>query len=368
MSANSAIWALGLMSGTSFDGVDAALVLTDGESIAEFGPTLCVPYKSDERAILRAALGEARAMTDKNERFGSIVQAETIVTDVHLAAAAELTATAIKRGIRPLVIGFHGQTVFHAPDKGFTAQIGHADQLAQRFRVPVVHDFRSRDVEAGGQGAPLVPAFHRALAVKAGLATPVAFLNIGGVANITIITRDDRVVAFDTGPGNALIDDVIAMETGADFDEGGRVAASGKVDATRLDQMMAHPYFSLPTPKSLDRNAFSGAAVEDLPLADRVATLTALTARSVAAGIRVTGEQVETLVVCGGGAHNQTLVNMLAAETGCKVIGAGNLGLSVDFIEAQAFAYLAVRRLAKLPASWPTTTGVPEPMICGEIV
>ncbi|MBS1183372.1 MAG: anmK [Proteobacteria bacterium] len=367
MSGDSAMWALGLMSGTSMDGVDAALIRTDGEGIAEFGPTLFQPYGDEERAVLRAALKDACGMTARDDRFGRLAEAESVVTDAHAHAVAVLLIAAEKKGIRPEVIGFHGQTVHHAPDRGFTAQIGDAGVLAERFNLPVVHDFRSADIREGGQGAPLVPIYHRALAQKAGLVPPVAFLNIGGVANVTLIGEGGELTAFDTGPGNALIDDLVFNATGARFDVDGAIAAQGRVDDAVLVQLMDHPHFETPAPKSLDRNTFRADAAARLPFADRVATLTAFTAEGVAAGLRLAGAPVRTVIVSGGGARNPVMVRMIAERTGVEVVPAGKIGFDADFVEAQAFAYLAARRLKGLPSSFPTTTGTPVPVVCGEI-
>lgn len=367
MSGDSAMWALGLMSGTSIDGVDAALIRTDGVEIAEFGPTLFQAYGDEDRSVLRAALKDARGMSARGERFGRLAEAEKLVTEAHAHAIAVLLIAAERKGIRPEVIGFHGQTVMHAPDRGFTVQIGNAAALAGRFGLSVVHDFRSADIREGGQGAPLVPVFHRALARKAGLEPPVAILNIGGVANVTIIGAGDELTAFDTGPGNALIDDLVFNVTGARFDVDGAIAAQGRVDERVLGQLMDHPHFDAPAPKSLDRNAFRADAVAGLPFADQVATLTAFTAESVAAGLRLTGAPVGTVIVSGGGARNPVMLRMLAERAGVRVVPAGEVGFDADFIEAQAFAYLAARRLRELPSTFPTTTGTPVPVVCGDV-
>jgi anhydro-N-acetylmuramic acid kinase len=211
-----------------------------------------------------------------------------------------------------------------------------------------------------------VPVFHRALALQAGLPLPVAMLNVGGVANVTLIGPDE-ILAFDTGPGNALIDDTVREAAGRGFDQDGALAAAGRVDETALAALLDHPFFAAPAPKSLDRNAFSRAAVSGLALADQVATLTAFTAETVAAGLRLAGVPVSTVVVSGGGARNPTLLAMIAARCGAEVRTAALLGFDGDFLEAQAFAYLAVRRLRGLPSTWPTTTGAPNPVVCGDV-
>lgn len=366
MGVDAAIWSLGLMSGTSLDGVDAALVRTDGETVAAFGPTLFRAYTVKERAVLGRALADATAIDERGQRPGAVAEAERIVTDAHAAVVLALAEEAKAEGIAPEVVGFHGQTVFHAPKRGLTVQIGDARRLAERVGLPVVHDFRAADVAAGGEGAPLVPVFHRALALGAGLDLPVAMLNVGGVANVTLIGAD-RILAFDTGPGNALIDDTVREATGRSYDTDGALAAAGTVDEGVLATLLDHPFFSASAPKSLDRNAFSRVAAAGLPLADRVATLTAFTAETVAIGLRLAGIPVGTVVVSGGGARNPTLLSMIGTRCGTDVRTAASLGFDGDFMEAQAFAYLAVRRLRGLPSTWPTTSGAPRPIVCGDI-
>jgi anhydro-N-acetylmuramic acid kinase len=368
MSSDSATWVLGLMSGTSMDGVDAALIRTDGRVVFEFGPTLFRPYGSEERLTLRAALMDARGMTERHERFGHLDEAEAIVTEAHLRVIASLLLQASGAGITPTAIGFHGQTVLHAPDRGFTVQIGDPVALKERFGLPVVYDFRSADVAAGGEGAPLVPVYHRALAERAELKTPVAILNIGGVANVTIVGEGDDMLAFDTGPGNALIDDAVFRVTGAPYDDGGAIAAQGRVDEAAVARLMEHSYFTEEAPKSIDRNFFSANAVKGLDFADRVATLTAFTAEAVAAGLRLASQPVSTVIVAGGGARNATLLDMIARRAGVEVKVAGKVGFDADFLEAQAFAFLAQRRLEGLPSTWPRTTGTPKPVVCGEVL
>jgi anhydro-N-acetylmuramic acid kinase len=264
------------------------------------------------------------------------------------------------------LVGFHGQTVFHAPERRLTVQIGDGTALANRLGLPVVFDFRAADVAAGGQGAPFVPLYHQALVRAAGLADNVVVANIGGVGNITRIAADGRICSGDTGPGNALIDDLVLEATGAAMDAEGRIAATGTVDRTILARMMDLPWFDLPMPKSLDRGDFTRDAVRGLRLEDAVATLTAFTAETLAKGVVVAGG-ADTIIVSGGGAHNPTMLDMLAAASGAAVRRATELGWDGDFVEAQAFAYLAARSVAGLPLSLPETTGVPYPMPGGVI-
>jgi anhydro-N-acetylmuramic acid kinase len=355
---------LGLMSGTSMDGVDAAVIVTDGTAIAGFGPRLFRAYTEAERAALREALPAAARLGDRMARPGPLAPAEQIVTEAHGEAIERLLSE--NPDIRPDLVGFHGQTVFHAPARRLTVQIGDAAALARRLGLRVVHDFRAADVAAGGEGAPFVPAYHQALARKAGLEGTVAVVNIGGVANVTRIGADGTLSAGDTGPGNALIDDFVRSRTGAAMDAGGELAAAGAVDEGILGRLLADPWLAKPFPKSLDRNAFSFEPVAGLSTEGGAATLAAFTAESIARAIANAGG-AERIVICGGGSHNRTLVRMIAGRTGTATTTASELGWAGDFIEAEAFAFLAARSLTGLPLSFPATTGVPRPMPGGVI-
>ncbi len=355
---------LGLMSGTSMDGVDAAVLTTDGEAIDGFGPRLARPYDEAERAILRQALAEARELTDRNARPGALAEAERIVTEAHAQAVEEFRRKNPDLAID--LVGFHGQTVFHAPGRRLTVQIGDGEALARRLKLRVVFDLRAADVAAGGEGAPLVPVYHRALVQRAGLTGTVAVVNIGGVANITRVGAGGALLAGDTGPGNALLDDFVRTRTGATMDKGGALAARGTVDAAAIERLMDNPWFDKPMPKSLDRDAFSAEPVANLSDADGAATLTAFTSGTILKGIVMAGG-ADRIVVSGGGTNNPTLMQMLAAGAGVPVEGAGRLGWSPDFIEAEAFAYLAARSLRGLPLTFPGTTGVPAPTSGGRL-
>jgi anhydro-N-acetylmuramic acid kinase len=355
---------LGLMSGTSMDGVDAAILVTDGEAIAGYGPRRFRPYGDAERALLRNALADARGIADRDARPGALAEAERMVTAAH--AEAVLALLAEHPATRVDLVGFHGQTVFHAPEGRLTVQIGDGPALAQRLGLPVAHDFRAADVAAGGQGAPLVPVYHRALVERAGLRGNVVVVNIGGVANITRIGADGSLVAGDTGPGNALIDDLMRSRTGAAMDRDGATAAAGRVDRAALAALTANPWFERSLPKSLDRDAFSSAPVDGLATADAAATLVAFTSRTIAKGIVKAGG-ADRVVVAGGGASNPTLMARLAADTGIPVESAAALGWSPDFIEAEAFAFLAARTLRGMPLTFPGTTGVSRPLVGGVV-
>ncbi|TDR85529.1 anhydro-N-acetylmuramic acid kinase [Enterovirga rhinocerotis] len=367
--------AIGLMSGTSMDGIDVALIETDGTSlrvrsggnghVEPLGPTGYRPYSEAERALLRQALADAEAITERAERPGCLGEAEALITRAHAEAveaflAAEgLDADAIE------VVGFHGQTVLHRPAEGITVQIGDGQALASRLGIPVVYDLRAADVAAGGQGAPLVPVFHRALAEASGFEAPLAILNIGGVANVTLIGDEGRLLAFDTGPGNALIDDWMRDRTGRALDDGGRTAARGRPDGALLAWLLMHPFFVQKPPKSLDRNWFSHRLAGQLSTEDGAATLTAFTAQATARAVDHARETPTRWIVAGGGARNGELMRLLKHHLRVEIATADAVGWSSAFLEAQAFAYLAVLALAGEPITFPTTTGVERPMTGG---
>jgi anhydro-N-acetylmuramic acid kinase len=358
---------IGLMSGTSLDGIDAALVETDGEDIAIPGAALAVAYDAETRAMLRAALDEAREVAAGQPVPYSIRDAERRLTEAHAEAVKSLLKKAGLSARDVALIGFHGQTILHRPHERWTWQIGDGALLARLTGIDVVNDFRSADVKAGGQGAPLVPLYHAALIRKSGkFAKPVVLVNIGGVANVTYVGEHD-ILAFDTGPGNAPIDDWAMAHTRKPVDEDGALAKTGKVDHARLEKMLAHKFFDVMPPKSLDRLDFTADAVKGLSPADGAATLTAFTAASLARAREHFADPANTWIVCGGGRHNPVLMGELRARVNAPVLSAEDAGWRGDFIEAEAFAYLAMRSVKGLPLSLPTTTGVQEPMTGGKL-
>lgn len=348
---------IGLMSGTSLDGVDAAWLETDGITISAFGPSISVEYPDDFRAELRAILDLAPSLGAGDPRVGRAAEQLTLY---HAYAVAALGRDAD-------LIGFHGQTILHQPDRRRTWQIGDAALLAAKTGIPVAYDFRAADVAAGGQGAPLVPVYHAALA--AGLPKPVAILNIGGVANVTWIGSDGALLAFDTGPGNGPLDDWVSRHTGTAFDRDGCLSAAGTADPLVLSRLLAHPYFTAAAPKSLDRLDFAialaASGLDGLTPADGAATLAAFTAASVAAA-RFPLSPLRWLV-CGGGRHNPTIMSCLRRILPAPVDPVDVLGWDGDALEAQCFGFLAARCAAGLPLSFPSTTGVPHPMPGGRI-
>jgi anhydro-N-acetylmuramic acid kinase len=339
------------MSGTSLDGIDAAFIVTDGRERVETGPWLTIPYSAALRERLRGVLGGA----------GPVAEVERAITEAHADAVAQLRE---RHNLgRVDAIGFHGHTILHRPKEGRTWQIGDGALLAARTGIDVVCDFRTADVAAGGEGAPLVPLFHAALTST--LERPLAVLNIGGVANVTWIGADGAVLAFDTGPGNALIDDWCLAHLGRPVDEDGRLAAGGGVDAAHIARFLGHEFFARRPPKSLDRDEWAAFRPAHLGPADGAATLTAMTAASVAAAGKWFPNPPRRWLVTGGGRHNPVLMGELRRRLDAPVDPVGAVGWQGDALEAQAFAYLAVRALDRLPLSLPTTTGVKMPTTGG---
>jgi anhydro-N-acetylmuramic acid kinase len=352
------IRAIGLMSGTSCDGIDAAVIETDGEKFVRCGPGLTQPY---DPAFQRQLTGLMRDDGD-----ATAIEAE--LTRRHAEAVKALLAQAKLAPTEISIVGFHGQTIRHNPKEHFTWQIGDGERLAQMTGIDVINDFRTADVEAGGEGAPFAPLYHAALASN--LERPLAVLNLGGVGNVTWIgpaTADGMpaLLAFDTGPANAMIDDWCRRHTGESYDRNGALAASGKVNAPALAQLMNNRYFAQKAPKSLDRNAFSATPVEKLSPADGAATLAAFTVAAVVAARPHMPLPPKRWLVTGGGRHNPVLMQSLARELKAPVAPVESVGWDGDLIEAQAFGYLAVRSLRGLPLSLPGTTGAPHPIAGG---
>ncbi len=343
--------AIGLMSGTSLDGIDVALIETDGFSYVRPLDFMAVDYSDEDRAALRAVLGRA----DYDEEVRA---AQVLLTELHIKAVNDF-------GHKADVVGFHGQTLFHDPDQGRTFQIGDGALMARALSMDVVHDFRSADVAAGGQGAPFLPLYHRARVQADQCDLPVCILNIGGVSNVTFIGEGDEILAFDCGAGNALMDDFVYARTGQKFDRNGALARAGQCDQGLLNAWMDNPYFNLPAPKSLDRDAWDVRDVEDLSLEDGVATLAQFTIEAIARGADLLPQKVEHWFVTGGGRHNGFLMDGLRDRLGADIQPVEALGWNGDALEAEGFAYLAVRSMLGEYLSLPTTTGVQAPQTGG---
>lgn len=355
------IWrALGLMSGTSLDGIDVAVIETDGERVLRRSFPATYPYSDAVREKLRASLPEAVAITDRSERPGRLGMMEQYLTELNAEAALNYLADHQIEAQSIDVVGFHGQTVLHRPETGLTVQLGDGELLARRLGLPVVYDLRAADMAAGGQGAPLAPAYHRAMTTEIS-ERPLAVLNLGGVANVTWIGRDGALIAFDTGPASAMIDDWVTAKLGQPYDAGGKLAAAGTVHEAIIEAWLSHPFFNDPPPKSLDRNAFSLDPVTHLSAIDGAATLTAFSAAAIAAGVRHLPEPPLLWVASGGGRRNTTLMSQISERVGAPVRPAEIFELDGDGIEAEAWAFLAVRSRLGLPITYPGTTGIATP-------
>lgn len=352
--------ALGLMSGTSIDGIDIALIETDGESHVRAGEFTTHPYDRSFREKLRGGFGPRSI-----GRGPDILALERDLTELH---AAVVSSFLLRYGLAAEhidLIGFHGQTLWHDPANRVTVQIGDGAELARLTRIPVVNDFRSSDVQAGGHGAPLVPLYHAALALN--LPKPMVVLNLGGVANITYIGEHGHadLLAFDIGPGNALIDDWMLRMTGKPYDSYGEMASSGNPDEGWIDGVLTHPFFSAKPPKALDRDTFKDLVPTGLRTADGAATLTKLTARCVAMALALLPKAPLAIYVAGGGRLNTALMRWIVETTRVPTFPVDELGWNGDSLEAETFAYLAVRSRLGLPISLPGTTGAPQPMTGG---
>jgi anhydro-N-acetylmuramic acid kinase len=351
--------AIGVISGTSMDGIDVALIESDGETQLKTGRSATFPYPPEVAQRLRAVVA------DLSEAQAPQLELERLVTDAHVAAVeAFLMQFSITRE-QVALVGLHGQTILHRPRVGLTRQLCDGGRAAEALKIDVVSDFRSADVAAGGEGAPLAPIYHAAMA--AGLERPLMILNWGGVGNVTYLGPDGDIIAFDTGPANALIDDFLILRRGLAFDENGALGATGRVDAEALAALMSDPYFDRPAPKSLDRNHFNAAAasVKRLSDADGAATLGAFTVESTAAALKHVPQAPARWLVGGGGRRNPNLMQRLSQRLQVKVEPVEAIGFDGDSIEAQCFAYCALRSRRGLPISFPTTTGAPKPMTGG---
>lgn len=356
---------LGMMSGTSMDGVDIAVIKTDGRGYVEplEGGFFFMPYTQDIKDALRPLLRR------EDVQAQDMQQAAKMVTQAHSEALDRFFAESPFAAQDIDVIGFHGQTITHKPEKGLTIQLGNPQDLADASGCDVIFDLRQNDVKNGGQGAPLIPVYHRALIEKAGVDKPVAVLNLGGVGNVTFIgVEDDDMLAFDTGPANAYLDDWVQKHCGKPMDEDAKLASAGQVDGVVVEAFLQHPYFQVKPPKSLDRLSFEGLmdAVAHLNAEDGAATLLECSARAVHVAAGHARNPVKCLYVCGGGARNPLMMKRLAALfPQADVRSLDVLGHDGDAIEAEGFAYLAVRHLLGLNITYPGTTGVKAAMSGG---
>ncbi|MEO0729160.1 MAG: anhydro-N-acetylmuramic acid kinase [Pseudomonadota bacterium] len=359
--------ALGLMSGTSMDGIDVGLIRTDGERIVSRGPSLTVAYAPELRKLLSRGIADAASLADRDARPGVLAELERRITEAHSDAVATYFGRAKLSADDIDIIGFHGQTVLHKPEAQLTVQLGDGDALARATGCRVAHDLRANDVALGGQGAPLASAYHAAMVADIE-PRPIAILNIGGVANITWVgPLADELIAFDTGPGNAYLDDWMAKTVGASRDEGGAAAKAGTPDMRVVSFFLNDGYFAMQPPKSLDRNAFYWDMITGLSVEDGAATLVAMSVGAVERGLELLPSMPERVYVSGGGRHNVAMMDGLATALGCVVEPVDAIGFDGDAVEAEAWAFLAVRSDLGLPITFPGTTGVANPATGGRI-
>ncbi len=365
-------WAVGLMTGTVLDGnIDVALLRTDGARVEEFGPYRLVPYEHEVRALIGECLEVAKKWDFEGDDPAVFAQAEEALTRAQAGAVAELVKNAGLKMADIGVVGFHGQTVLHrAPVSGHfgqTRQLGDGTLMTELLGVPIAYDFRSKDMEAGGQGAPLCSSYHRVLLDRLGAGPEVAVLNLGGVANISWRDKEGLLMGFDTGPASAPLNDFVKKHGLGEMDRDGRLALAGRVDEARLGELLKHPYFEMSYPKSLDRNDFGADMAKGLNAEDGAALLTAFIASAVGRGLDLLPLRPEKLIVTGGGRHNGAIMAELNRRAGVVAVLAESVEWMGDAIEAQCFAFLGMRVLRRLPYSFPATTGVPSAMCGGRL-
>ena len=359
---------IGLMSGTSADGIDGCILLTNGQQVRRTGVSLFQPYpKPIEKAIKAARLNPSSFLADPHRRTALIIA----ITDCHADIVNQLLCRGVKKGLPPIQLcGFHGQTVYHQPEAGRSIQLGDGKRLARLCGLPVIYDFRRADMEAGGQGAPLAPFYHQILLSQAGCPHPAGFLNLGGIANLTAFS-DTHLLGFDTGPANALTDAVCQKELGLAYDKDGAIAAKGQISAPFLRATLQDPYFQRSGPRSLDWAYFSDYLQHPhfctLSVEDKLASLTAFSAQSIAIGISNLPFSLRALVVAGGGVQNRTMMKMISDALPDKITltTAEDIGAASDMIEAELIAALSARYIAQLPSTWHETTGASAAQIAG---
>ena len=355
--------ALGLMSGTSGDGVDSSIIQSNGKEKFLVKLNSYDPYPSQISREIHSIKHKVQNSNDLRIFSQEISLLEDKITTFHVNIAKKLSSS-----LNIDIIGFHGQTIFHNSEEKISKQLGLGDQLSNLTKKTVVYNFRQNDLKNGGEGAPLTPIYHKLLVKKfkdsKKLKLPITILNIGGIANITTIDKNSKMSSMDIGPGNCLIDKWIRLNSNKEYDENGNIAKSGKVDKFILEQTLDNFYYNaVSQKKSLDTNDFDISFCRGLTLEDGAATLTELTAKILSKKLLE-----NDVYVCGGGRKNTFLINSIRKKTEHKIKEIDHLGVDGSFIESQAFGYLAVRSYLGLPISFPETTGCQEPITGGVIV
>ena len=358
------------MSGTSSDGIDASIIKSDGENEVHFTGNHFLPYEERVKSKIRNLKEKINLILDLETYSQEINDLEKEITFLH-AKIVNLIIKKFKLSKSEIkLIGFHGHTIFHSFRDKKTKQIGHGELLSQLTGLNVIYNFRENDIKNGGQGAPLVPIFHKLLQKKLELKMPLVFLNIGGISNLTYLNKDEEIVSFDTGPGNFLIDKILQLKSNDEiqFDKDGKIAFTGCVDKNILDSYLSDPYYESLPPKSLDVNDFSLGALRSLNIKDSIATLSELTSLTITNALNLLSSRPMEIILCGGGRKNKFIFDRIKKLSNNKISNIDKYKINGDFIESQAFAYLAIRSFLKKPISFPKTTGVVRSMTGGDII
>ena len=355
--------ALGLMSGTSLDGVDASIIKSDGYNHLEILDNNYFEYPEDFKKRLSVFIEniENKADVEKNIKIYKSLERE--LTLHH----SNLSQNIINQNNYKIeIVGFHGQTIIHKPKDGYSIQMGDAKLLSQLLKQKVIHNFRSNDIKNGGEGAPLTPVYHQILLKKIQKNKPILILNIGGISNFTYCAKD-QIAARDIGPGNVLIDEFLKKTKGINYDENGKIALSGNINFDLINQFYEHEFYNVRNKHSYDRKEFDFGFIKGLEFEDAVATLTYFTALIISDNLKKSFNDEIEIILCGGGRKNNTLIKHLKNLLINKILFIDEFNINGDFIEAQAFGYLAVRSYMNRPLTYPSTTNVKNPVTGGEI-
>ena len=364
------ITAIGLMSGTSTDGIDASIIKSDGEDILELLGDFFFPYELKIRSKIRELKEKIDKVSDLDTHTKEITILEKEITLLHSHVVNLLIKKLKINKFKIDLVGMHGHTIFHSFLDKETNQLGDGKLLSRLTGLNVVCDFRTNDIKNGGQGAPLVPIFHKLLQKKLKLKTPIIFVNIGGISNLTYINEFNEIISFDSGPGNFLIDKLLQLKSNSkiQFDKNGEIAFKGKIDKTILDSYLSDSYYESLPPKSLDVNDFNLSTVRGLSLENSITTLSELTAKTIVNSLNFFSSSPKQIILCGGGRKNKYIYERIEKLSNIATLSIDEFKMNGDFIESQAFAYLAIRSFLKKSISFPKTTGVSKPSTGGKLI
>ena len=364
------ITAIGLMSGTSCDGIDASIIESDGENDLNLIGNYFFPYEEESRFKIRKLKEKIDKVVDLEINKGEINDLEKKITSLHSKAINLLLEKLDINKSEIDLVGLHGHTIFHSFQSKKTKQLSDGKALSAMTGLNVIYDFRENDLRNGGQGAPLVPIFHKLLQKKLELKLPVVFVNIGGISNITYLDKNDEMISFDSGPGNFLIDKLLQLKSNdkIQFDKNGDLAFKGRIDKSILDNYLSDPYYKTLPPKSLDVNDFNLSPVREISLQNSITTLSELTSVTIVNSLNFFLHRPQKIILCGGGRKNRYIYEQIAKKSNISTTSIDHYKLNGDFIESQAFAYLAIRSFLKKPISFPKTTGVSKPMTGGKLI